>query len=243
MKKILLVVLTIMSFSSWAIVKPYVSIFYQQDLSKGIVTDASLILFEDGNFDFASNTGAWRFCSSSEVGRYSGKLDSNQFEKIRNGLLSLEGKCFEKEGCSKKFKEEKGAGLYTIELPGAAIGRYYLSTDLFYKTFGFLDEEKLFKKLKAESGLKLVFEKGKLVLSSLGANQIKVQTLSPLKAQNEKGEITFFDFKKKEILVTSKGLGLELKKSLPLKSRYVLSLQVEDSKHGTQQYHLCTFDK
>lgn len=243
MKKILLISLALMSLSSWAIVKPYVSIFYQQDLSKGIVTDASLILFEDGNFDFASNTGAWRFCSSPEVGRYTGKLESNQFEKMRKSLLALEGKCLEKEGCSKKFKEENGSGLYTIEIPGAHIVRYYLSPDLFYKAFGFLDEENFFKKLKAEFGLKLAFEKGKLILSSLGTEQIKVRTLSSLKTQNEKGEIKYFDFNKKAILVTSKGSTLDLKKTVPAKSRYVLSLQAENAKHGTQQYHFCTFDK
>lgn len=243
MKKILFITLAIFSFSSWAIVKPYVSIFYQQDLSKGIVTDASLILFEDGNFDFASNTGAWRFCSSPEAGRYTGKLDADQFDKIRKGLLTLEGKCLEKEGCSKKFKEENGAGLYTIEIPGATIGRYYLSSDHFYKTFGFLDEDKLFKQMKAEFGLKLTYEKGKLILSSLGANQIKAKSLSSLKIQNEKGEIKFFDLKKTALNVSAKGLMLDLKKSLPTKSRYVLSLLVEDSKRGTQPYHLCTFDK
>lgn len=244
MKKIFFTLSILFSFSSWALVKPYASFFLNQDLSNGVTAEAAFVLFEDGSFSFENNSGGWRFCSSSEGGRYTGNLIPTHFDSVKKSLSTLQTKCLESEGCSKSYNENIASKPYTIELQGSpTIDRFYLSAPFFNKLFALFDEDGFFKQLQVSFGLKLIFAKGKLKLNSLGPEKIQVKVLAPLKVRGDNGDIQLFELKKESFVVTSKGVFLNFKKPLPVKKRYILSLAVNDSNRGPQIMHLCLIDK
>lgn len=242
MKRLIILLISLLSFSSFALVKPELALFLKQDLSKGLVSDASLIIFDNGHFRFKTNVGGWRFCSSPLVGRFSGELTSSQKEKIRFSLDQIMKQCLDSQGCSRQFKETPGAALYTLEVHTKKFERIYLSAEGFSKWFSFLDETSFFKSMKPEFGVGLNFSNDRLELQALGDKDLVAHSLGAILSYDEKGMRKEMELKEPLSLIKRKGTSLSLKNKLELKRSYRLSLEVSDPLWGKEVFHLCRFN-
>jgi len=111
---------------------------HHEILQGGIKSQSSLVVFSDGQFVFNSTTGGWGVCEGSEVGKFKGKMNSEEIKALNSALSLLPEGCKELKTCQVGGVGKERSFTWTLR---SERGVFYLEEgDKYPKVISFLIE-------------------------------------------------------------------------------------------------------